>query len=580
MQILNKAKLLVGHNILGYDLPVLKKLFDWERPKNCRVRDTQILSQVLDYKRFGMKGHSLEAWGRFLNNPKIEFDDYSKYVPEMVPYCQQDCALNLEVYHYLMRELNVLAKKSPLIPYFLKAEQYATEWAAEASRVGWPFNVEKAKKLMEVLESELENAYDKLESKLGYKIVCPDKYKGTYPHKEPKWTKVGFYDANLCKWFDIEPPSGFEGEERLVEGPYVRIVVKPLSLDSLDDVKLFLFRHGWVPTEYNRRKDKDTGEWRTTSPKITEDSLELLGGDGALYTEFLSVKSRHGVISTWLENVDADGNLHGECMMVGTPSMRARHSIIANVPSIDARYGKEMRELFIARPGWVMVGCDSKGNQARALAHYLKNDDFIQTLLHGDIHQYNADVLTEVLLEMKIEHVVPRSSAKRILYAFLFGASGGKLWSYIFGTVDKQKGNKLKRGFLKAVPGFKDLIDKLEKIYSKTGGQNNFGYIPSLCGNKIYVDSYHKLLVYLLQAAEKITCSTALMLTVEEFQRRNIPYIPCIYYHDEIDFMVPEEYAEEAAAIGRQAFKDGPELYGVTIMDGDSKIGPTWLEVH
>jgi len=86
--------------------------------------------------------------------------------------------------------------------------------------------------------------------------------------------------------------------------------------------------------------------------------------------------------------------------------------------------------------------------------------------------------------------------------------------------------------------------------------------------------------VYLLQATEKITCSSALMLTMERLEAENIPYMPCIFYHDEIDFQVPEEFAERAAEIGKQAFADGPKLFGINIMSGDAKIGNTWYDVH
>ena len=143
-------------------------------------------------------------------------------------------------------------------------------------------------------------------------------------------------------------------------------------------------------------------------------------------------------------------------------------------------------------PGWKIIGCDSAGNQARGLAHYLGDGDYIKTLLHGDVHQYNADKLTEVVNELGIEYTVERSQAKRIFYAFLFGASGGKLWSYIFGVVDDTLGRKLKKGFLKAVPGFKDLLKKLENIYGSTR-KHGYGYIPGLAGNRIYCDSFHNL---------------------------------------------------------------------------------------
>jgi DNA polymerase I-like protein with 3'-5' exonuclease and polymerase domains len=266
-------------------------------------------------------------------------------------------------------------------------------------------------------------------------------------------------------------------------------------------------------------------------------------------------------------------------MLIGTPSMRARHNIIVNVPSTEAPWGKEMRALFTVPSGWAMIGCDSSGNQARGLAHYLGNEKFTDLLLNGDIHQYNADVLTSVLKNMGIDHVVKRAQAKRILYAFLFGASGGKLWSYIFGAIETKKGKALKEGFLKAVPGFKNLIDKLETTYENTSERGE-GYIPSIAGNRIYVDSPHKLLVYLLQSCEKATCSAALMLTVDRLEEAKIPYQPLIYYHDEIDFMVPEEYADQARLIGKQAFKDGPALFGISIMDGDGKMGKTWYDVH
>jgi hypothetical protein len=70
------------------------------------------------------------------------------------------------------------------------------------------------------------------------------------------------------------------------------------------------------------------------------------------------------------------------------------------------------------------------------------------------------------------------------------------------------------------------------------------------------------------------------MLTMERLEAEGIPYQPVIFYHDEEDFIVPEEYAARAAIIGQEAFRDGPKLFGITIMDGESKIGDTWYDVH
>lgn len=579
-ELLGNASEVVGHNILGYDVPLLRKLFGFEFAKETKFFDTLIVSQVLNYKRFGHKGHSLEEWGNYLQYPKIEFNDFSQYSEEMLEYCKQDVNLNVRVYETLKAELIPLMKTSTAITKYLKAEHAVAKWCSAATLNGWPFDKDAAIALEVKLQEQKQKAYDALSARLGTKTVAVDKVKGVVEPKTPKWTKEGFYNKATADWFGIEPWMGAcEPEDRPVSGPYSRIVFEPLSLDSVADVKIFLYRNGWVPTEWNFKVDED-GKKVKSSPKITEDSLEFLGGDGKLYTEFLTAKSRHSILKTWLDNLDENNNLHGECMPIGTPSMRARHSIIVNVPAADSTWGPEMRKLFVCKPGWKLIGCDSAGNQARGLAHYLGNDEFIDILLNGDIHTYNAEKLTAVLKnDLGIDHEVKRAHAKRVLYAFLFGASGAKLWSYIFGTLDVKQGNALKNGFLKAVPGFDKLIDSLNRqfVASKKYGE---GSIKSIAGTRIYVDSFHKLLVYLLQATEKITCSAALMTTMQKLQENNIPYVPCIFYHDEIDFMVPEEFAETAAKIGKESFAIGPKLFGINIMDGEGKIGNNWYEVH
>ena len=584
-EVFNEADMLIGHNILSYDLPLLKKLFNYDLPDTVKVRDTLIMSQVLDYMRFGYDGHSLAVWGQALEFPKGEFSDFSKYSEEMLDYCLQDIRVNKKVYEVLLEEFNKFKEISPLITTHLMAEHAAAKWTGLATMYGWPFDLKAANNLMEDLIFEMGLAEKALSKSLGMKAVAKDKVKGEVDVKYPKWIKKGCYNSHTANWFDIDPWNGFydpdedENDERLVVGPYCRVTFEDLKLSSVSDVKIFLFRNGWEPDEWNYKRDEETNERIQTSPKITESSLEFLGGNGKLYTNYLTASSRYNILKTWMENIDKEGNLHGDCMTVGTPSMRARHSIIVNVPSVDSPWGKEMRSLFICKPGWKIVGADSSGNQARGLAHYLQNEEFIDVILNGDIHTYNKDALTKALKAMKIDYEVTRAQAKRILYAFLFGASGGKLWSYIFGSQDKTKGNKLKKEFLKAVPGFKELIDKLSKIYGKTS-QDGFGYIPSLSGNRIYVDSFHKLLVYLLQSAEKITCSAAIMLAMKSFKKANLPYIPLIFMHDEFQVMVPEERAEQAARLSAKAFKEGPELFGITIMDGEAKIGDSWYDTH
>lgn len=621
VELFDAADSVIGHFITSFDILALEKVYGYKFPRSVRVVDTLIMSMILDYNRFGKgEGHSLERWGVHLGQAKQAHEDWSQYSEEMRTRCISDVEINVKVFAQLKDEYTALLEKNPAIQHYLRAEHYVAEWCGQAEMYGWTFDVPAACALFERMGEELEKCRSTIQPLLGLRTAPVDRvpggkydatgcYMGEAIPKSPKWTMKGCYDAHTANWFDINPWSGYEGEERMVAGEYSRVEFKPIDLDSVADVKVFLTRNGWEPTEWNYKKklnpDTDRYDFIKTSPKITEDSLEALQGHGKLYSDFLTTKSRHAILRTWLANVDANGNLHGESFTVGTPSMRLRHSIIVNVPSTESAWGKEMRALFTCPEGWELIGCDSSGNQARGLAHYLGDESFTNTLLNGDIHKFNADILKDVLMRMGIDwdgyliskgakestdaaHPMTlaevlaksrRAVAKRILYAFLFGASGNKLWTYVFGGSDAIQGNKLKGGFTNAVPGFKSLLDKLKRIYKRTS-QFGDGYIPSIAGNKVYVDSLHKLLVYLLQSCEKATCSQALADTMLELEARNIPYRPCIFMHDEIDFMVPKEFGEEARLIGQSAFHTAPMKYGITIMAGEGKRGENWYEIH
>ena len=78
---------------------------------------------------------------------------------------------------------------------------------------------------------------------------------------------------------------------------------------------------------------------------------------------------------------------------IGTPTFRCRHEVVANLPSVDSVYGKEMRSLLICEEGTTIVGADSAGNQMRGLCHYIGNDEFTNEVINGDVHQRNADAL-------------------------------------------------------------------------------------------------------------------------------------------------------------------------------------------
>ena len=122
VKMLEKADVLIGHNIIGYDIPLLKEQFP-DFNFQGQTLDTLVLSRLFyphisdrDFERrpHGMPQrlygrHSLEAWGYRL---KCFKGDYAKhegawdtYTPEMLDYCIQDTEVTLKLYQLMLRRM-------------------------------------------------------------------------------------------------------------------------------------------------------------------------------------------------------------------------------------------------------------------------------------------------------------------------------------------------------------------------------------------------------------------------------------------------------------------------------------------
>ena len=119
---LEVADVLVGHNIIGFDIPIIKKLYPWFNPRGIIV-DTLLLSRLyhpnlLDIdKKHAWKHmplqlygrHSLESYGYRLNEYKGNFGkttDWSDWSQGMQDYCEQDVIVTTKLCKHFHKYLN------------------------------------------------------------------------------------------------------------------------------------------------------------------------------------------------------------------------------------------------------------------------------------------------------------------------------------------------------------------------------------------------------------------------------------------------------------------------------------------
>jgi hypothetical protein len=556
---LNSATVLIGHNIIGYDNVVMYKLLNWVPPTSIKMIDTMIISQMNNFRREGK--HSLKNFGLILNDAKGESPDFLKYSPEMKTYAIQDVNLNHKVYKYVINEAQQLIANRPKFQQALKTEHAIAELCSEQVKGKWKFNTPLARSHYEYLASEMKIIEDEINPTLKPRKVLIDK-----DPKKAKYLQDGrlsSVSARMLSQFLGTEIKQTDTDKWNPNDTFQRFNMIEADLGNMDQVRGMLLDNGWQPSQYTPK-----GE-----PKITEDTLSSIKGDiGQKVLKYYQLRSRHSVLRGWIELAEANNNrVYVEAFNIGTPTYRQRHSKIVNVPSSNSFFGKEMRELFVADQDKVMVGCDSSGNQIRALGHYLNSKEINDHILNGDIHQRTADVVG-----------VPRQLAKSLLYATIFGAGFAKLGKMVNGIEDLEKGREVKNKLYVAFPGLKELNNRLNKFFYTTQNKDGMGFIPALDGRKIYAESSFKLLNYLLQAYEAITVKSAVVNAFKMFKEEKLNVDMLGLIHDEVQVQTKPENIKRVKEILSYSFGDfiTKELELNIQMAGTAKEGNNWYETH
>lgn len=114
----NNKVVVVGHNIVDYDLPAVEKILGISLDGIAFI-DTLVLSRALEPDREG--GHSLKMWGKRLGILKGTYGEdegdtaWDKFSEEMMEYCEQDVRVTVGTLHALMEEAGVTEENIHLL---------------------------------------------------------------------------------------------------------------------------------------------------------------------------------------------------------------------------------------------------------------------------------------------------------------------------------------------------------------------------------------------------------------------------------------------------------------------------------
>lgn len=555
----------VGHNILGYDAPTLNRLLGLGI-KLSQLVDTMLMSML--YNPSLENGHSLDSWGLRLGLRKISFDDFSKFTPEMLEYCERDTELCRRVYVALCAKMR--AKEFSEVG--LELEHWSWYFIKQQQRDGFPFNLPEAT----VLYAKLQDKLEELKTRI-YKYWPPElKIVKIFAQARKK---DGAYTSNYLKHLEQYPRL-----QETNDGEYYAYDYVEFNLASGDQRRDKLLELGWKPEEFTKpsktypkgqAKVTDKGELVPSLQRYVEESGRE---EVSLIAKWIDLNSRATMLNTWMEAYNHDTRrIHGSLWLANTLRYKHNNPNTANIPAV--RVGADGVPLradagaftYEARDLWTcsdpvnrrLVGVDAKGIQLRVLAHYLNNPEFTEAVLGGDPHSYNQH----------IGGFRTRAVAKTFIFAFLLGAGDAKIGQIIGGT--SRDGRELKARFIGNFPGLDALLRRLEAQVKRTGRIN-------LCdGTPIVVDKMHTRLGYLLQGDESRIMKKAAVLTKIDCIRRELDVVKVGDIHDEHQYDVSKSHVEDFLQILPDAFRRSGEFFHYRLPIGcDAKVGLTWASTH
>ena len=525
VHIMENADQLIGHNLIAYDLPVLKKLWDWEYKGD--VLDTLVCSRTIwpnmmeldaKMKRIPQKlwgSHSLKAWGYRLGELKGEYSEandgaWEVFSQEMLDYCIQDTNVTKVLYSRIMSK--AFSEDALSLEH-----QIATQMFKQQER-GFVFAVDKAQKLFAELSQRKNDIEVSLQHTFPPKVI----------HLKTKTKEVPF-----------NPASRQQIGERLQE-------------------------LGWKPEVLT-----DSG-----IPKVDETILNGIDlPEAKLLSEYLMLNKRLGQLATgkqaWLK-LERKGKVHGRVNHMGAVTSRCTHSNpnMAQVPSTSAPYGRECRELFTVPDGYSLLGADASGLELRCLGHYMAPFDsgaYAVEVVSGDVHTANQEAAG----------LPTRANAKTFIYGFLYGAGDEKIGQII--NKGAKAGKAIKKKFLDKVPALKKLRDAVN-------AKAEDGFIRGLDGRIIPIRHPHAALNTLLQSAGAIICKRWYVQMEQDlrsagYSEEDVAIVA--FVHDEVQIQVRQGLEDAIGHIVKQAMHKVEQYYKFKCpLDSEYSYGPNWADTH
>ncbi len=326
---------------------------------------------------------------------------------------------------------------------------------------------------------------------------------------------------------------------------------------------------------------KTKSGWSTNA-----DVLEKLRGKHPIVDAVLEYRMLTKLKSTYAEGllkvIEADGRIHTNFQMTVTATGRlsSTEPNLQNIP-VRKELGAQIRRMFVASPGNVLVDADYSQIELRLLAHISDDKAMQEAFLSGeDIHRVTASQV----FDTPLEEVTPlqRSRAKAVNFGIVYGISAFSLAQDI--GVWPNEAKAYIEAYLAKYHGVRDYMKRIVEQARADG------YVSTLYGRRRELPELKSSNFNLRSFGERValnmpiqgTAADIIKLAMVRVYRRlkeeKLQARLLLQVHDELIVECPEAEAEQVSALLQEEMEHTAALAVPLI--ADAHIGHSWAEAH
>lgn len=296
------------------------------------------------------------------------------------------------------------------------------------------------------------------------------------------------------------------------------------------------------------------------------------------YREIAKLKS--GFADPLYEASAADGRVHTVFDQLGTSTGRFSSSRpnLQNIPARSEK-GQEIRECFVAPPGYVLLSADYSQIDLRVLAHLSGDRNFTESFRNGeDIHRRTAGEIFDFAPELVTPDM--RRSAKAINFGIVYGQTPHGLAQEL--GISRAEALKYINHYFEACPGIKAWTEK-----TVSDAKIN-GYVCTFAGRRRLLPELSSPNRNIRAAGERAAGNMPVQGGSAEIIKKAMLSIARLFHgsedvrlllqvHDELIFEVKEEKLKDIAAVVKEYMENAWQLS--VPLSAELKTGRNWREM-